>query len=382
MGFGKVTVRIAIVLAAMFVMVTIFPSLLFATALVPANTLMAHFFIWNVVTAPFVETSFFGVVVACAVTLLVGKQLEPLWGSKEMLRFILVVTLSTSGATFFTCIFLYASSQKLSFIYDPIHGYCGLTGAYLVAVKQLLPEQQTKLLGVFKAKTKDLAGLYVVAYLMFFLLFNGHFGEFLFVSYGTFSGWFYLRFFQPREGGVVGDQHNEAFGFVSFFPAKLHPAVTVLTTACFRIAEQCPCCTTLHDQKRKVVNVMKHQALPGHTQSEAERYRSRCGHERHLTSHTAACLYPLTYRVLHSVLPPFRRATEYVTVCCGARATERTTTNQRRWSRALEMLDQKLAGNANAAGSSMPAPGSARAELEAAGVAAGMPAAVPSGDLP
>ena len=44
-------------------------------------------------------------------TLLVGKQLEPLWGSKEMLRFILVVTLSTSCATFFTCIFLYASSQ-------------------------------------------------------------------------------------------------------------------------------------------------------------------------------------------------------------------------------------------------------------------------------
>ena len=49
-------------------LVTIFPSLLFATALVPANTLMAHFFIWNVLTAPFVETSFIGVTVACGVT--------------------------------------------------------------------------------------------------------------------------------------------------------------------------------------------------------------------------------------------------------------------------------------------------------------------------
>ena len=186
MGFGKVTVRVAMALAVVFVLVTIFPSLLFATALVPANTLMAHVFIWNVLTAPFVETSFIGVAVACGVTLLVGKQLEPLWGSKEMLRFILVVTLSTSAATFLTCIFLYASSQQLHFIYDPIHGYSGLTGAYLVAVKQLLPEQQTKLCGVFKAKAKDLAGLYVVAYLMFFMLFNGHFGEFLFVSYGVF----------------------------------------------------------------------------------------------------------------------------------------------------------------------------------------------------
>jgi hypothetical protein len=83
----------------------------------------------------------------------------------------------------------------------------------------------------------------------------------------------------------VGDQHNEAFGFVSFFPKRLHPAVTVATTACFRVAEHCPCCATLHEQKRKVVNVMKHQALPGHTQSEAERYRSRCTHTR---THTRA----------------------------------------------------------------------------------------------
>lgn len=231
MGFGKVTVRLAGALAAMFVLVSMFPSLLFATALVPANTLMAHFFIWNVLTAPFVETSFLGAAVAIGVTLLVGKQLEPLWGSKEMLRFILVVTVSTSCATFFTCIFLYASSQNLAFIYDPVHGYCGLTGAYLVAVKQLLPEQQTKLCGVVKAKTKDLAGIYFVAYLMFFVLFNGHFGEFLFVAYGTFSGWFYLRFWQPRDGGVVGDQHNDAFGFISFFPPQMHPAVTILVSS-------------------------------------------------------------------------------------------------------------------------------------------------------
>ena len=50
--------------------------------------------------------------------------------------------------------------------------------------------------------------------------------------------------------------------------------------------------------------------------------------------------------------------------------------------RALEMLDQKLAGVSNPEAA---APGSARAELEAAGLAAGMPsggAAVPSGDLP
>ena len=171
------------------------------------------------------------------------------------------------------CIDSGASSQKLSFIYDPIHGYCGLTGAYLVAVKQLLPEQQTKLLGVSKAKTKDLAGLYVVAYLMFFLLFNGHFGEFLFVSYGTFSGWFYLRFFQPREGGVVGDQHNEAFGFVHFFPVRLRPLALLATTLCFRLMEHAPCLSGVQAQKRNLEKIMAVKSLPGHSQQQAEGYR-------------------------------------------------------------------------------------------------------------
>lgn len=47
------------------------------------------------------------------------------------------------------------------------------------------------------------------------------------------------------------------------------------------------------------------------------------------------------------------------------------------------MLDQKLAGASS--DKALAPPGSARAELEAAGLAAGMPSAggaVPSGDLP
>ena len=35
---------------------------------------------------------------------------------------------------------------------------------------------------------------------------------------------------RPGEGGVVGEQHNPNFGFITFFPAALHPGVTVLTT--------------------------------------------------------------------------------------------------------------------------------------------------------
>ena len=205
MGFGKVTTRVSIALAAAFVLVTAFPGLLRATALVPANTMSAHFFIWNVLTATFVESNIFGVITACGVTLLVGKQLEPLWGSKELLRFILVVALAGGATTFLLCLFLYAGSAGYlyeKFMNTPIHGHSGLTGAYLIAVKQLLPEQQNQLCGAIKVKSKDLAPLYVLAYTIFFLLGAVNHGTFSLVLFSTFGGWLYLRFFQPRPGGV------------------------------------------------------------------------------------------------------------------------------------------------------------------------------------
>jgi len=146
--------------------------------------MMSHFFIWNVVTASFVETNIFGVITACGITLLVGKQLEPLWGSKELLRFILVIAVGGATATFLASVLLYAATAGYMYenlLNTPINGHCGLTGAYLVAVKQLLPQQQNQLCGGVTVKSKDLPSLYVLLYTTFFLLGVLAHGEFLLV---------------------------------------------------------------------------------------------------------------------------------------------------------------------------------------------------------
>jgi hypothetical protein len=52
------------------------------------------------------------VIVSIIGLLLFGKLLEPLWGSKELSKFIFVVNFSTSACVFMTAIVLYYITQQ------------------------------------------------------------------------------------------------------------------------------------------------------------------------------------------------------------------------------------------------------------------------------
>jgi hypothetical protein len=110
--------------------------------------------------------------IAVLVTLYAGKILEPLWGSREFFRFVIIVDVAVGVATFVSGIVLYVLTRDMPFLFSGTHGYAGLIGAYLVAAKQLLPGQQTTLFFVLNVKTKDLPSMYVLVYLSFFLLFH------------------------------------------------------------------------------------------------------------------------------------------------------------------------------------------------------------------
>jgi hypothetical protein len=55
--------------------------------------------------------------------LLFGKLLEPLWGSKELSKFIFIVNLSTSACVFMTAIVLYYITQQEIYMYVPYFSY-------------------------------------------------------------------------------------------------------------------------------------------------------------------------------------------------------------------------------------------------------------------
>lgn len=48
--------------------------------------------------------------------LFIGKTLEPIWGSKEFLKFIVLVNLFTGASTFATMIFLYFCTMNEDFL--------------------------------------------------------------------------------------------------------------------------------------------------------------------------------------------------------------------------------------------------------------------------
>jgi hypothetical protein len=54
----------------------------------------------------------FQVIVSIVGLLLFGKLLEPLWGAKELLKFIFIVNISTSFCVFITAVILYYLTQQ------------------------------------------------------------------------------------------------------------------------------------------------------------------------------------------------------------------------------------------------------------------------------
>jgi len=93
------------------------------------------------------------VIVSTIGLLLFGKLLEPLWGSKELSKFIFIVNFSTSACVFITAIVLYYITQQEIYLYTPLSGFYGVLSGLLVGIKQLLPDQELNLFAL-KIKAK------------------------------------------------------------------------------------------------------------------------------------------------------------------------------------------------------------------------------------
>ncbi|KAL6838271.1 hypothetical protein ACP4OV_031943 [Aristida adscensionis] len=218
-GFTKLCKGLAVILFLGHILLQLFPSAATYLALIPSRTIP---FAWNLVTAGYIEQTIPGAIVSIVGLLLLGKILEPLWGAKELLKFIFIVNLSTSVCVFITAIVLYYITQEESYLYTPLSGFYGILSGFLVGIKQILPDMELNLF-VLRIKAKwipSIVALISVA-ASFFLK------ESLFylpvILFGIYTSWIYLRFFQKRlDAGLKGDP-SEEFSFSSFFPGFLRP---------------------------------------------------------------------------------------------------------------------------------------------------------------
>lgn len=218
-GFTRLCKGLAVVLLLAHILVHLFPSAATYLTLIPARTIP---FAWNLVTAGYIEQTIPGVIVSIVGLLLFGKVLEPLWGAKELLKFIFIVNLSISACVFVTMIVLYYITQEESYLYTPVSGFYGVLSGLLVGIKQILPDQELNLF-VLKISAKWIPSIvaFISVAVSFFI--KEVMSYLPIILFGIYMSWIYLRYFQRRlEVGLKGDPSDE-FSFSSFFPGFLRP---------------------------------------------------------------------------------------------------------------------------------------------------------------
>lgn len=223
-GFTKLCKGLAVVLVGTHIVVQILPSAVSYLALIPAKTIP---FAWNLITAGYVEQSIPGLAISIIGLLFIGKLLEPIWGSREFLKFIFVVNFLTSVFVFITAISLYYVTTQENYLYMPISGFQGVLSGFLVGIKQIIPDQELSLLKI-KAKWLPSLALLVSVVVSFFTTDSATYLPT--VIFGTYIGWIYLRYWQKKsETKLKGDPSDE-FAFSTFFPDPLRPVIDPVAT--------------------------------------------------------------------------------------------------------------------------------------------------------
>ncbi|KAG9447570.1 hypothetical protein H6P81_013698 [Aristolochia fimbriata] len=264
LGFTRLCKGLAVVLVGGYAVCQFFPPALSYLALIPARTIP---FAWNLITAGYIEQSLLEVVVSVIGLLFIGRLLEPIWGSKEFFKFILVVNFLTSVCIFITAIALYYITRLESFLYTPLSGFHGVLSGFLVGIKQITPDQE---LGVLKIKAKWIPSLVVLASVVVSFLAPDPVTYLPNVIFGTYMGWIYLRYFQNRpETHLRGDPSDE-FSFSSFFPEFFRPVLDPVATLFHRMF-----CRRSDVSSEAEGRSLGGTSLPGSDPIEASRRRER-----------------------------------------------------------------------------------------------------------
>ncbi|MBA0572937.1 hypothetical protein Golob_000239 [Gossypium lobatum] len=182
---------------------------------------------WNLITAGYIEQSIQGLVVSTLGLLFMGKLLEPIWGSKEFLKFIFVINFLTSVCVFITAIALYGVTGQENYLYMPISGFHGVLAGFLVGIKQMVPDQELPRLKIKAKWLPSLMLLFSIA-ISFFTPESATYLSTL--IFGTYMGWIYLRYLQKKPESKHRGDPNEDFAFSTFFPEFLRPIIDLIAS--------------------------------------------------------------------------------------------------------------------------------------------------------
>lgn len=177
-------------------------------------------------------------VFSVATLLVVGKYLEPFWGTREFVKFVLLVNVwAALGCVIWTVLsYLLRISSSYAIFPDVAYGgFGGVISGFAVAGKQLVPEFETPVFGFIPARMRHMPLLLLLSNFMWHLL-GIPASSYSFVVTGTLTAWIYLRYFQQRPGlptaadgssaAVVRGDRSDATSFLGFFPETIQPTLS------------------------------------------------------------------------------------------------------------------------------------------------------------
>ncbi|XP_026413019.1 rhomboid-like protein 19 [Papaver somniferum] len=265
-GFTRLCKGLAVVLISGHVILHVFPSFISYLALIPARTIP---FAWNLITAGYVEQHVIGVILSTIGLLFIGRLLEPVWGSKEFLKFIFVVNFLTSVCVFVTAIAMYYITTQENYLYTPLSGFHGVLAGFLVGIKQMFPDQD---ISPLKIKAKWIASLFLLPCIAVCFIVPESAPYLPTILFGTYTSWIYLRYLQKKpETNLRGDPSDE-FSFSTFFPKFLRPVIDPIASIFGRLL--CGRSEASTDAKGYMLGGGG-AALPGSDPAEASRRRER-----------------------------------------------------------------------------------------------------------
>ncbi|KAI5818141.1 eukaryotic integral membrane protein-domain-containing protein [Pyronema omphalodes] len=214
---------------------------------VPAESMV---YPWTFFTSTFVEQNIFTLMLGLGTIFYGGRYLERAWGTKEFVKFVLVVSVLPNVVAFVIYNVWFALGGNVERIFSTICGGFALQAGFLVAFKQLVPEHTITILkGVLKIRVKHFPALFLFLNVLSGPIFGTDVSAILTIL-GFLISWTYLRFYKrsyPDLGtnqapSLKGDA-SEIFAIAYFFPDPIHRPIAIISNIIWNIMVACRICT-------------------------------------------------------------------------------------------------------------------------------------------
>lgn len=239
----------------------------------------AFTFPWTFLTACLYENNIAAFLVSVVATLLGGKYLERIWGSRELVKFFLVTAIIPNFLTWLTFIVPFYITGNDDFLYGyQINGMSGILASFLVAFRYLIPEHLVQVFGgTVSIRVKNLLGMLTAATIVSLIIFQT-LVVYNLVNLGWVVAWAHIRFFKWQDG-IQGDR-SETFALYTFFPDFLHSPIKAISSivwgifVALKLCKPDPPSWSYDLEGQPSTSRSTPGPLPGSARAEAERRRA------------------------------------------------------------------------------------------------------------